>query len=153
MKKVDILVIPIANPILVGIYKNNILIDILSENGKTSDILPKLIQIILSKYNLETIFYVNSPGSYMAIKIGYIFLKTISIIKNIDLMATNGFYFNENTPIKALGKKYFFNRNGEIIIDFSKDTDKLSDFKLPNRLKKEIFTSNSLPTYNLPVIN
>ena len=40
----------------------------------------------------------------MAIKVAYIFLKTISITRSIDLYACEGFEFNQNSPIKALGK-------------------------------------------------
>ena len=41
----------------------------------------------------------------MAIKVAYLFLKTISISKNIELESCSGFEFNKNSPIKALGKK------------------------------------------------
>jgi len=84
-----VVVISISNPILIGIYRNKKLVENISKEGKTSDILPLLFDNILSKYNVENILYVNGPGSYMAIKIAYIFLKTISIVKNIRLYAVS----------------------------------------------------------------
>ena len=153
-KKVDILVIPIAVPILIGVYEDDILIKTINKDGKTSDILPEIMDQLLKEFEIQSIFYVNGPGSYMAIKIGYIFLKTISIVNKIDFKATSGFYFNNNSPIKALGKKYFFNGNdGKIEIEFLKDSDKLEDFNLPKNLEKNIFNDDCLPNYNLPAVN
>ena len=153
MKKVDVLVISIANPILIGIYEDNNLIKTIEDSGKTSDVLPNIFKSILEDFEIITIFYVNGPGSYMAIKVGYIFLKTISIVRDIKFKATNGFKFNQNSPIKALGKKYFFNQdNDKIIIDFLKDTDKIIEFKLPKELQKDIFTEDCLPNYQLPAV-
>ena len=77
---VKVIVISIAHPILVGIYEDNLLIKTISKEGKTSDILPKLFDKIFEEYNVKEIFYVSGPGSYMAIKIAYVFLKTISIV-------------------------------------------------------------------------
>ena len=123
MQKLDILVISIANPILVGVYRDQELIENIQCEGKTSDILPEIFDKILDKYEeIDSICYVNGPGSYMAIKVAYIFLKTIAITKNIPLLATSGFAFNNNTPIKALGKKYFFKAPDDTIkIDFLED--------------------------------
>ncbi len=149
---IDILVISIATPIQVGIYKDNKLLHVYNNEGRTSDVLPIIFDDILKNYEINRILYVNSPGSYMAIKVAYVFLKTISITKNINFFATNGFNFNNNSPIKALGKKYFKNNNGEIIIDFIDDNEDLNDFELPNSLDEKIFSSETLPIYNLPAV-
>jgi len=150
---IDILVIPISNPILVGVYKNKKLIEVIEQDGKTSDILPKIIEDILNKYDISSIYYVNGPGSYMAIKIAYIFLKSICIAKDINFFATSGFYFNNNSPIKALGKKYFFNsKDDKITIELLKDLNTIEDFELPQNLDDTIFTKDCLPKYNLPAV-
>jgi tRNA A37 threonylcarbamoyladenosine modification protein TsaB len=153
MKKqqVTILVISISNPILVGIYQNNKLYDTITQNGKTSDILPIIFQTILDKYDIQNIIYVNGPGSYMSIKVAYIFLKTLCIVKNIQLKAVSGFKFNENSPIKALGKKYFINQNGKIVVDFV-NLDDIKPFKLPNNLDNIVFLDDIAPSYNLPAV-
>ena len=153
MKKqqVTILVISIANPILVGIYQNNKLYDTITQDGKTSDILPIIFQTILDKYDIQNIIYVNGPGSYMSIKVAYIFLKTLCIVKNIQLQAVSGFDFNENSPIKALGKKYFINQNGKIVVDFV-NLDDIKPFKLPNNLDNLVFLDDIAPSYNLPAV-
>ncbi len=50
----------------------------------------------------------------MGIKVTYLFLKTLSIVKNIPLLAIDGFFFNENHPIKAVGKLYFVKNSNTI---------------------------------------
>jgi len=149
---IEVLVITISNPLLIGIYKDKQLIETYEHEGKTSDILPVIFQEILKKYKLETIYYVNTPGSYMAIKVAYVFLKTISITKNIPLKACSGFLFNENSPIKALGKKYFINEKNSVKVDFLENNCKIHDFKLPNGLEELNFSSETLPIYNLPAV-
>ncbi|MEA3289012.1 MAG: hypothetical protein U9Q04_02425 [Campylobacterota bacterium] len=153
-KNIDILVIPISTPLLMGIYVNDQLIETVSKDGKTSDILPFLFEQLMERYNINNIYYTNGPGSYMSIKVAYIFLKTYSIVKHIPLKAVKGFCFNENSPIKALGKKYFFNDNDDkIIIRVLNEDDVIKDFKLPDNLDISLFDNNSLPSYDLPAVN
>ena len=76
---IEVLVITISNPLLIGIYENKQLIKEHKLDGKTSDLLPSLFDQLLKDYNINKIIYVNSPGSFMSIKVAYIFLKTISI--------------------------------------------------------------------------
>jgi len=149
---VEVLVISISKPLLIGIYKDKKLVESFSDEGMTSDVLPIIFQDILEKFNLDRIFYVNTPGSYMAIKVAYVFLKTISISKNIELKACSGFAFNQNSPIKALGKKYFINDDKTIKVDFLDNNCKIHDFKLPDVLEAIDFSSDTLPIYNLPAV-
>ncbi|APW64681.1 MULTISPECIES: hypothetical protein [Arcobacteraceae] len=149
---IEVLVISISNPILIGLYENKQLIKEYKLEGKTSDLLPSLFENILKEFDIKRINYVNSPGSYMAIKVAYIFLKTISITKNIEFQACNGFEFNENSPIKALGKKYFKQDENGIKVDFLEKDDIIRDFKLPNNIDKINFNKQTLPIYNLPAV-
>ena len=107
---------------------------------------------LLEEFDVKTIIYVNTPGSFMSIKIAYIFLKTITMIKDIEFLAANGFLFNQNSPIKALGKKYFINENEEIKVDFLPNMCKISDFELPKSLENIDFSKDTLPIYNLPAV-
>lgn len=148
----EVLVISISNPILIGIYENKNLIKEYKLEGKTSDLLPKLFEEILKKYEINRLNYVNTPGSYMAIKVSYVFLKTISITKNIQLRACSGFEFNKNSPIKALGKKYFIQEENEIKVDFLEKDCIIRDFELPKSINKINFNKQTLPIYNLPAV-
>lgn len=154
--KFKVLVISISSPLQIGVYKDNEHIETFSKDGKTSDILPSLFESILNKYDLDEIYYVNGPGSYMAIKIAYIFLKTVSIVNNIKLYAVTGFDFNNNSPIKALGKKYFFRNNNKqeddkITIEFLNDSS-IEDFEIPLSFEYIKYSEDTLPKYHLPAV-
>ena len=149
---VDILVISIGSALQVGLYENNVLVKTYEIDGKTSDVLPKLFEESLKTVEIKRLFYVNAPGSYMAIKVAYVFLKTMSITKKVPLFATSGFNFNDNSPIKALGKKYFINQNGKTVIDFIEQSTKIKPFHLPKELNETIFSDETLPIYNLPAV-
>ena len=151
LKKVDLLLIPLSSPIQIGVYENNTLIETIESSQKSSDILPKLFEMLLKSYTVERLFYVNGPGSFMAIKIAYIFLKSMSILKNIPLFATDAFKFNNNQPIKAIGKLYFVKISSEI------KTQKLeivpeSLFSLPDVLDYNEFTTTSTLLYMIGAV-
>lgn len=149
----SLFIISIAKPLLIGIYENQKLIKTIEQEGKTSDILPLIIKDIIDKHTIDEIIYVNGPGSYMAIKVAYIFLKTIAITKQIQFKAIDGFSCNNNSPIKALGKKYFIKKNDEIDIDFIDEDTKLEDFSLPKDLSTIKLLDDTLPQYHLPAIS
>ncbi|HJE03635.1 hypothetical protein AAX26_00325 [Aliarcobacter thereius] len=149
---IEILVITISNPLLVGIYKDKELVKEYQIDGLTSEVLPIFFKNILEEYDIKRVSYVNTPGSFMSIKIAYIFLKTICMIKNIEFLAIDGFKFNENSPIKALGKKYFINTKDGLKVDFLEKGCRISDFKLLKNLKDIDFSEDTLPIYNLPAV-
>ena len=149
---IEVLVITISNPLLIGIYENNKLIKEYKLEGKTSDLLPTLFEELLSTYDIKRLNYVNTPGSFMAIKVAYVFLKTIAITKKIQFRAIDGFEFNENSPIKALGKKYFIKDENKIKVDFLEKDSIIRDFKLPLSIENINFNNQTLPIYNLPAV-
>lgn len=149
---IEVLVITISNPLLIGIYENKKLIKKHKLEGKTSDLLPSLFEELLKEYDIKKIIYVNSPGSFMAIKVAYIFLKTICLTKDIEFNAIEGFEFNQNSPIKALGKKYFIKDENKIKVDFLEKECIIYDFKLPLGIEKYNFNEETLPIYNLPAV-
>jgi len=149
---VDILVISLGSPLLVGVYHDNSLLESFVKDEKTSDILPVVFEELLKKYEIKNLFYAKGPGSFMAIKITYIFLRTISITNNIPIFATDGFSFNENSPIKAVGSRFFMKKNDNITVENLKDITKVKSFKLPTILDKTIFSAEIEPLYVLPAV-
>jgi tRNA A37 threonylcarbamoyladenosine modification protein TsaB len=150
-KEVDIVLITLTSPIMIGIYENNKLIETIESSKKSSDVLPLLFRDIFKNYKVKKLFYANGPGSFMAIKVAYIFLKSLSILKNIPLFATDAFYFNENQPIKAIAKLYFVKVSQEI------KTQKLEEapefkFKLPDVLDYSEFSTKTAPLYMIGAV-
>ncbi|WP_457744198.1 hypothetical protein [Sulfurimonas sp.] len=151
LKKVNVLVIALSIPIMIGIYENDKLIETIMSDKKSSDVLPLIFQDILKKYSVQKLFYANGPGSFMAIKVAYIFLKSISILKKIPLFATDAFYFNKNSPIKAIGKLYFVRVSSEIKTQ-KLETVPESLFELPSELDYNEFTTNTTPLYMIGAV-
>ena len=150
-KAVDIVLITLSSPIQIGIYENNKLIDIISSEEKSSDILPKIFEQIFIEYEVKNLFYANGPGSFMAIKVAYIFLKSISVLKNIPLFATDAFYFNKNKPIKAIGKLYFVKIASEIKTEKLVEVPEMKFF-LPEVLNYDDFSNTTLPLYAIGAV-
>jgi len=143
---VDIVAIVISSPLKIGVYKNRRLTETIQKEGKTSDILPEIMDILLKKYNIEHIIYTKGPGSYMAIKLSFIFFKTLEISKNIKLLAADGFEFNNNQPIKAAGNSYFVKKQGIISLEKNK---KQGEFFLPKEIDIALFDKDTSPLYVL----
>jgi len=146
---VDIVAIVISKPLLIGVYENGKLIEKIEKEGMTSDILPLIFDNLLQKYQINSIIYSKGPGSYMAIKLAYVFFKTLEIAKNIKLLAADGFYFNKNKPIKAVGNSYFIKKEG--IITLKKD-EEAGRFYLPENLNFNDFDEDTEPLYILKAV-
>lgn len=150
-KRVDVLLIALSSPIKIGIYEENILIDTIESSAKSSDVLPLLYKDLFETYNVVKLFYANGPGSFMAIKVAYIFLKSLSILKDIPLFATDAFKFNQNTPIKAIGKLCFVKIDKEIKTQKFQNVPEV-DFLLPKQLVYEEFSKNTTPLYMIGAV-
>ena len=135
----------------IGIYEDEKLIDTIVSDEKSSEVLPIIFKEILDKYSVQRLFYANGPGSFMAIKVAYIFLKYLSVLKNLLLFATDAFYFNENQPIKAIGKLYFVRISSEIKTEKLTEVPKMN-FTLPDILKISDFSDTSVPLYSIGAV-
>jgi hypothetical protein len=110
--------------------------------------LPIVYEKIIKRYKFNLLLYTNGPGSYMSIKMTYIFLKTISIVDDIPLKAALGFEFNNNQPIKSLRNFYFIQENGEILQKKFQNPP-INYFFLPPKLDTSIFSDENEPLYIL----
>lgn len=145
-KSVDLLFIALSSPIKIGVYENLRLIESIESQEKSSDFLPSIYKELSKRYKIEKLFYANGPGSFMAIKIAYIFLKSMSILNKIPLFATDAFYFNQNQPIKAIGKLYFVKISSEIKT-LKLDTAPEVSFELPVVLDYNEYSITTAPLY------
>ena len=151
LKKVDVLLITLTSPILVGVYEEKKLIETIESQERSSDVLPLIFKDLLKKYEIQNLFYANGPGSFMAIKVAYVFLKSFSVLKKIPLFARDAFYFNENQPIKAIGKLCFVKISSEIETQ-KFQTVPTSVFKLPDELDYNEFSTNATPLYKIGAV-
>lgn len=147
----DLVVIALTSPLIIGVYKERKLVETIKSDERSSEILPEIFKELLSKYEIAHIIYAKGPGSFMAIKVSYIFLRTLCIVKNIPLLATDAFYFNNNAPIKAVGKLYFV-KNRDTIETQNFSEIPLMEFTLPTDLKLEDFSEETAPFYGIGAV-
>jgi len=145
-RSVDVVALPISKPMLIGVYENGKLIEEIKKEGMTSDVLPEIFEELLKKYDIKHIIYAKGPGSYMAIKLSYVFFKTLEIARGIKLLAQDGFYFNSCAPIKAVGNSCFVKKDG--IISINKNVRE-GEFCLPRSIDINDFSEDVSPLYVL----
>ena len=105
----------------------------------------------MKKYNYSRLIYTNGPGSYMAIKLTYITLRSLEILKGIAFDGCDAFDLNKQNPIKAVGKLYFIKENNTII---TKKFDEVVEqrFELPSMLSEVTILNDNKPMYILPAV-
>ena len=136
---------------MLGVYEEGELIETISSDLKTSEILLPLIRECLDKYDISTIIYTRGPGSYMAIKLTYIILKTIEIMRGIKCVGCSGFALNGGEPIKAIGNLYFI-KEKETIITKKYEQPVNVKFTLPQSIQDLALDEESTPDYILPAV-
>ena len=147
----EVLVIAIASPLLLGVYRDGELVEKIETKEKTSEILLKKLTELSKKYNYSRLIYTNGPGSYMAIKLTYITLRSLEILEGITFDGCDAFDLNKQNPIKAVGKLYFIKENNTII---TKKFDEVLEqrFALPSMLSEVTILENNKPLYILPAV-
>jgi tRNA A37 threonylcarbamoyladenosine modification protein TsaB len=134
-----------------GVYRDGILVEEIESSGKTSDILVDLISDIIGRYPISYMIYARGPGSYMAIKLTYIILKSIEIVKGIPFGGCSAFALNSGKPIKAMGNLYFI-KEKETIITKKIDQPIVQKFELPKDILDFEIDKVSTPDYLLPAV-
>ncbi len=147
----SVVVIALSLPLKIGVYENNQLIYSDELHEHTSESLPLFFKTLLQQYDVSRLIYANGPGSFMAIKVSYLFLKTLSIVNNIPFLATDAFYFNKNQPIKALGKLCFVKMAHSIETQVFDEVPS-NTFELPQELIVDDFNSDTLPHYGIAAV-
>ncbi len=150
-KSYTLLIISISSPLLIGVYEEERLIESFSSDAKTSEVLLPFVVDILERYKIGKIIYTRGPGSYMAIKLTYIILKSIEIIREIPCYGCSGFALNNNQPIKAVGNLYFI-KEKETIITKKVEQPVDAPFALPHCIQDLVIDEESTPEYSLPAV-
>jgi len=133
------------------VYEDDLLIKTFSSDLKTSEILLPFIMDILNEYDISEMIYTRGPGSYMAIKLSYIMLKTIEIMRDIKCVGCSGFALNNEQPIKAIGNLYFI-KEKETIMTKKFEQPVSVIFTLPQSIQDLEIDEESTPEYSLPAV-
>ncbi len=87
----------------------------------------------------------------MAIKLTYITVRSLEILKDIKFSGCDAFSLNNQNPIKAMGKLYFVKDKSKIV---TKEFDEVlnQEFKLPKELNKITILDSNRPLYIIPAV-
>ncbi|WP_079754719.1 glycoprotease [Campylobacter coli] len=138
----------LSKPLMIGVYQDDKLVKSIESEEKASEFVPKILKILLKEFSFDELIYANGPGSYMGIKISYVSLRTLSIVKNIPLFAISAFELNNNQPIAAHKNMCFVKKEDEIILE----ENTAGEFFLPPNLSKLNKKDDNLPFYFLSAI-
>jgi len=148
---VELLLLTIASPLKAGLYINGTLQREVVLNCMCSDGLTRLYEEITENQEIDRILYARGPGSFMGIKLTYIFIKTLSIVKNIEVSGADAFAFNGNQPIKAYGNLYFVKKDDTISLQKIEDAISF-EYTTPRELDYSVFSKDIEPLYILPAV-
>ena len=151
MKSCKLLINPIAKPFQIGIYEDDILTQTVEVYGFVSEYLVDEVVSLLDDLEVDEIIYVNGPGSQMGIKLAYIALKSIELLRGIPLKACSAFALNGGSAVKAIGKLYFI-KEKETIITKKLENEVDTEFELVSDISNLELEKSNLPNYRLPAV-
>lgn len=153
-KSQKLFIIPTSQPVLLGIYEEDKLTQTFELNKPLSDGLVPLFAEISKQYpHLQSLYFIRGPGSFMALKLFYLFAKTLEIAKKFEILAACGFDFNQKSPIKAYGNCYFVcDKDNHIILKNFPTPPLIAPYTLPKILDLNLFNKELEPLYILPCV-
>lgn len=103
MRKILILPNLAGEPTLIGLYTEIQQIWNLTESYQitrplSDGLVPLFVDLRKEGIIFDSLYFVRGPGSFMALKLIYLFAKTLEIAQNTNLYATHAFHFNEKLP-------------------------------------------------------
>ena len=100
------------------------------------------------QFNLQKIIYANGPGSFMGVKVAYVVLKTISIVKECEFYAVSGFELNGGAPIRANKNLSFVDMPEGVKLQKAQ----AGEFCLPQNLGVLNLNYDTLPNYVIQAV-
>lgn len=152
MEKISLILVAVVTPIKFGLYKNRELFKEIESNKKVSEAILEIFSEILKEYEIEAIYFAKGPGSFMALKLQYIFLKTLQITLNIPLKAVDSFYFFPQKIIFCTKNLAFIKHNEDIVTKKVTELGSKNNIVLPRILIESDFSDDLEPFYLLPAV-
>ncbi len=151
LRKAVLFINPIAEIVEFAIYIEGVLDKQWRRRGYVSDILIDELHSSIVRHGIEAVIYVNGPGSFMSVKLTYVALETLRIVKAIPFFGCSAFCLNGGRPLKAMGNLYFIKEKETII------TQKLNEkieqvFRFPSVLDDIELKESNQPEYIIPAV-
>jgi len=142
---------PVATPLQFALYRNGRLARQWEREGYASEHLVEELERLTRDEGVNEILYVNGPGSQMGIKLSYIALKVLELLRGIPFGAVSAFTLNDGRPLKAMGRLYFVKEKETIMT--KNFTDPIAqEFAFPPELEVLEREPDNRPDYRLPAV-
>ncbi len=151
LPKRTLLINPVASPLQFALYEGGELQRSWERDGYASEVLLPELDRLLREERPDEILYVNGPGSQMGIKLTYIALETLRLLRGIPFGAVSAFALNGGRPLKAMGRLYFVKEKETIITQPLEETI-VQEFSFPSSLEALEREPGNRPDYRLPAV-
>ena len=142
---------PVATPLQFALYRRGRVEQRWEREGYASEHLVEELDRLTREKPVDEILYVNGPGSQMGIKLGYIALRTLELLRGIPFGAVSAFALNGGRPLKAMGRLYFV-KEKETIMTKSFTEPIAQEFSFPSDLEVLDREPDNRPDYRLPAV-
>jgi len=147
-----LLINPLSSPLQLALYDaEGMRHRVWEVQGYVSDVLTGELERLLQSRRIAKILYVNGPGTYMGIKLCYILLRTLELVRGIPFEGCSAFSLNGAQPLKAMGKLYFV-KEKETIMTRKFDEKIPQVFTPPPSLCELEIASDRRPDYRIPAV-
>ncbi len=149
---VTLLLLSVASPIQIGLYdRSGQRIEAFSYEQKASAVLYSAFEAIEGRFEITALAYARGPGSFMGLKLGFVFLRSYAIVKGLPMYAADSFLFNEGAPIGASRSRSYVKEGDRISIRRLESPPK-SAMALPDRLDWSAMDAPLEPLYIQPAV-
>lgn len=139
----------------IGIYKNNILINSISEETQNSHLeiihenLKKLLEETNVTYNeFEKVIVVNGPGSFTGVRIGLMVAKVIACEFKIPLFTISSLLLLSTSHLDKSTLKVKFSKIKNYVINYKVKCNKIVEYEQLSQIDKNDVTIEMFQNYD-----
>jgi tRNA A37 threonylcarbamoyladenosine modification protein TsaB len=144
-----VLLIAATTPARIAVYdEGGARLEVSEIDAPLSEGLYATMKSIDDRFRIVKLLYARGPGRFTGLKLGYLFLKSFAIVRNIPFLAADSFALSGDRPILAHGNRRFV-KNGEKITIETFDSPFEEALTPPETLDGDIFDDQTLPNYLL----
>ncbi|MDR2151963.1 MAG: hypothetical protein LBO72_03995 [Helicobacteraceae bacterium] len=149
MLNATILLIGATKPARLGVYNENgdRLENFTIEAPLTEGLYP-LMKSIDERFKITKLLYARGPGSFMGLKLSYLFCKSFAIARDIPFLAADSFALSGGKPILSRQNRRFTKNADTIEIEIF-DTPFEEALLPPETLDLSMFDAQTPPNYIL----
>ena len=149
---VTLLLLSAQTPLCVGLYDaSGVLVRRYERTGQISQVLYPLFREIGAEFEVVALAYARGPGSFMGLKLGFVFLRSFAIAKKIPMRSASSFFFSAGAPIVATRHSAYLLSDDKISLCRLESAPE-NRMQLPKRVDFEALDEPLEPLYIQPAV-